>query len=363
MATVTATPATEKRQSYDLRIPVSCAMVMALLGVSYYPNFLGLIEKWSKDPNYSHGFFVIPIAAYILWERREKLDVARIRPRWFLFLPLLLTLGTRIPLHQRNLMWVEEMTIPATVGAIMMALGGWHLFWWSLPAVLFLGFMIPLPPILNAILSGPLQTVATMGSVFLLQATGLPAISEGNVILVGDGKPLEVARACNGLSMLLSFATLITATAILCRRPLLDKIILMLSIVPIAIFSNIIRIALTAYFFQMPELVNRISGILGWSPDDFTHDGAGYLMMPMALALIYVELKLLDLLLVPDELANSSSSDLLSPVRSGREEVLATDEKPQLSTRIPSNPNDFIMAATGMKLKKTKPDKKTDPKN
>jgi hypothetical protein len=86
-------------------------------------------------------------------------------------------------------------------------------------------------------------------------------------------------------------------------------------------------------------------------------------MMPMALALIYVELKLLDLLLVPDELANSSSSDLLSPVRSGREEVLATDEKPQLSTRIPSNPNDFIMAATGMKLKKTKPDKKTDPKN
>lgn len=357
MATVTTGNLDAERQPVDImNIAIGLAVVM-ILGISYYPNFLGLIDKWSKDPNYSHGFFVIPIAAYILWERRESLDPARIRPRWYLFLPLLMTLAVRIPLHRRNLMWVEEMTIPATVGAVALALGGWHFFWWTLPSVIFLGFMIPLPPILNAILSGPLQTVATAGSVFFLQATGLPAISEGNVILVGDGHPLEVARACNGLSMLLSFATLITATAILCRRPLLDRVILMISIVPIAIFSNIIRIAITAYFFQMPELVATFSDILGWKPDDFTHDGAGYLMMPLALALIFIELKLLDLILVPDELA--SVSDVLSPVKAGKTEILKSEQKPQLSTRIPSNPNDFIMAATGMKIKK-KTDKKTE---
>jgi len=325
-------------------------VVVLVMVVSYLPNFQGLVDKWSKDPNYSHGFFVIPIALYIMWERRELLDLSKIRPRWFLFAPLIFMLWTRIPLHQRNLMWVEEMTIPATVAALALAVGGWHFFWWSLPATIFLGFMIPLPPIINAILSTPLQTIATTGSIFLLQATGLPAINEGNVILVGDGKPLEVARACNGLSMLLSFATLITATAILCKRPLLDKIILMLSIVPIAIFSNIIRITVTAFFFQMPEFVDKFSKILGWEPDDFTHDGAGYLMMPLALILIFIELKVLDYLLVPDELDNAD--DRVGGIKPVKTE---SPEKRTKSTRVPTNPNDYIMAATGLKAKK-KPD-------
>jgi exosortase len=323
---------------------VAASVVVLAMIASYYQSFRDLFFKWGDDPNYSHGYFVIPIALYIMWERKHKLDLSRVGPRWYLFVPLLAVLWLRIPLHQRNLPWVEEMTIPAVVGALALAVGGFHFFWWALPSILFLGFMIPLPPILNAILSGPLQRAATVGSVFMLQLTGLPAINEGNVILVGDGKPLEVARACNGLSMLLSFASLITATAILIKRPLLDKIILMLSIVPIAIVSNILRITLTAYFFQMPQFVEKISGLIGWKPDDFTHDGAGYLMMPLALVFIVLELKMLDLLLVPDELAEAApvvtSSKSLPP------------EKPTMSTRVPSNPNDYIMSTMGLKVKK-----------
>jgi len=322
----------------DLAGLLAAVAVGAALAVSYFSSFRALVGKWGQDPNYSHGFFVIPIALYILWERRELLDLDRVRSRWFFFIPLMAVLWTRIPLHQRNLPWVEEMTIPAVAGALALAVGGFHFFWWALPAVLFLGFMIPLPPMLNAILSGPLQKMATTGSIFLLQLTGLPAINEGNVILVGEGKPLEVARACNGLSMLLSFATLITATAILCRRPILDKVILMLSIVPIAIMANIVRITITAYFFQMPEFVEKISGLLGWKPDDFTHDGAGYLMMPLALVMIYIELRLLDLLLVPDEFAEVKPSVLKPEAK-----------KRTMSTKVPTNPNDFIMAATGLK--------------
>lgn len=345
MTTATLHTKTDQNSNrYQQALVAATCVALAFL-LSYGASFLALVDKWSQDPNYSHGFFVIPIALYILWERREYLDTSLVRARWFWFIPLLAVLWVRIPLHQRNLPWVEEMTIPAVAGALALAVGGFHFFWWALSAILFLGFMIPLPPILNAILSGPLQKVATMGSIFLLQITGLPAINEGNVILVADGKPLEVARACNGLSMLLSFATLITATAILCRRPLLDKIILMLSIVPVAIFANILRITMTAYFFQMPQFVEKISGLLGWKPEDFTHDGAGYLMMPLALLMIYIELRLLDLLLVPDELAEI-------PVVKPRPAAPTGKSNP---APVAKNANDFIMAATGMKAVK-KPD-------
>lgn len=351
MATAASQPAPNQPAPVAVAPLIAAAAVALALVASYFTSFKALFFKWGADPNYSHGYFVIPIALYILWERREKLDLSRVGPRWYLFLPLLAVLWTRIPLHQRNLPWVEEMTIPAVAGALALAVGGFHFFFWALPSILFLGFMIPLPPILNSILSGPLQRVATIGSVFLLQLTGLPAVNEGNVILVGEGQPLEVARACNGLSMLLSFATLITATAILCKRPILDKVILMLSIVPIAVFSNVLRIALTAYFFQMPEFVEKVSGLLGWKPDDFTHDGAGYLMMPIALVMIFLELKFLDLILVPDELA------MAEDLKPGRD---LKPEKPKLSTRVPSNPNDFLMSAMGMKAVKKPVEKKPD---
>jgi hypothetical protein len=100
----------------------------------------------------------------------------------------------------------------------------------------------------------------------------------------------------------------------------------------------------------MPEFVEKFSKILGWEPDDFTHDGAGYLMMPLALVLIFIELKALDFLLVPDDVEGSDERVAgIMPVKT------ETPEKRTKSTRIPSNPNDYIMAATGMKIKK-KPD-------
>ena len=189
-------------------------------------------------------------------------------------------------------MWMEEATIPLMAAALVLAFGGWRLLWWALPGVAFLVFMLPLPPRINVVMAGPLQTMATIASTALLQATGLPVLSEGNVIYVGT-QPLEVARACNGLSMLLSFVTLITATTILVRtRPLWERIVLMCSTVPIALIANILRIAATAWAYH----------VFGaeWG-DKVAHDTAGWLMMPIALALVWVELKLLSWLVVEDD--------------------------------------------------------------
>ena len=112
--------------------------------------------------------------------------------------------------------------------------------------------MLPLPPSLNLYLAGPLQSLATIGSTALLQAFGLPVLAEGNIIYVGASK-LEVARACNGLSMLVSFVTLVTATTLIMarHRPIWERIVLLLSTVPIALVSNIIRIAATAWAYQL----------------------------------------------------------------------------------------------------------------
>jgi exosortase len=259
------------------------------LGWAYAPSFATLLDRWWRDDNYSHGFFVLPIAAIILWQRRGRLDDRAIAPSWWGLLPLVVLLAARAWLFERNDQWFEGASIPLAAVSVVLALGGWRLLAWSWPAIAFSCFMIPLPSRFNTLLAGPLQTLATLGSVTLLQATGLPVIAEGNVIIVG-GERLEVARACNGLSMLLSFATLTTAMVVLVARPVRERVALLLSIIPVALLCNILRIAVTAW-------ATHLTG----HAVEAVHDWAGLAMMPVALALIWLEVRVLSWVFVEVE--------------------------------------------------------------
>lgn len=272
---------------------IAAGVVLAALAAAYAPNLADLEQRWARETNYSHGFLVAPIALAILWQRRNDLDLARLRPSWIGWLALAGALLTRAWFYERNELWLESLTIVPAVAALALAFGGWRFLRWAAPAIGFLIFMFPLPPSVNMILAGPLQRLATIGSTTLLQAMGLPVLAEGNVIYIGSEK-LEVAQACNGLSMLASFVTLIVAATILMAhaRPMLERIILLLSMIPIALVSNILRITITAWAYHLlgPE-----------RSKDLAHDTMGWAMMLIGLALVWVELKILSWLIVEDE--------------------------------------------------------------
>jgi exosortase len=281
---------------------ISVALVAIALAWSYAPSIASLASRWSRDPNYSFGFLVVPIALAIAWGRRDRLDRAQMRPRWWGFLPLVALVGVRAWLYEWNEQYLETATIPPVVAALALALGGWHLVRVAWPAVVFLFFMLPLPPSLNTFLANPLQRLATIGSVTVLRAIGLPVLVEGNVITVG-AEPLEVAQACNGLSMLLSFVTLIAAMVILIPRPLWERIVLMASAIPIALVTNIIRIVITAWCYNQ---FGRETG------EKISHDAAGLAMPVIALILAFAELRVLSWLVVEVE------QQVPSPLRSRR---------------------------------------------
>ena len=270
---------------------VAAGLVVVTLFVAYAPCFRELVIQWNRDPNYSYGFFVIPIAAVIFWFRSAELDRSRMVSHWWAFLPLAALVALRFPLFEWNEQYMEMATIPLVVASLAFALGGRHLLTVAGPAIIFLFFMLPLPPSINVLLARPLQTVATFGSVAMLQLLGYPVMAEGNVIIIG-ATPLEVARACNGLSMLLSFVTLIVAVVILLPRPPVERMILLASAIPIAIISNIIRITATAiaYHYLGEELGEKIA-----------HNAAGWAMMPIALLLVWLELSILSWLFIEVE--------------------------------------------------------------
>lgn len=262
-----------------------------VLALSYAPNLMELGRTWMHDENYQHGFLVIPIALFILWRRLEDSPPEREArpgtspwPGWAL---LAVSLVTRALAYERNYQWVETATLlPAVVG-LAWAFGGGALIRRAWPALLFLVFMLPLPGQVNGLIALPLQRVAATGSYILLQLSGFWLVQQGNVLYLSTPygtRPLDVALACSGLKMLMTLAATVTATILLLPLPAWKRIVLLISAVPIALVSNVSRIVATGwcYYFIKSE-----------SGQHWAHDISGWMMMPMALLLVGLELQLL----------------------------------------------------------------------
>jgi exosortase len=124
-------------------------------------------------------------------------------------------------------------------------------------------------------LSLPLQQIATKASCWTLQLLGQPAIAEGNTIMLGDHR-LEVEQACSGLRLFVSILALAFAYLQLVKRRWWEKGLLLISVVPIAIVANAARIVATGLLYEYASTE---------AAKKFSHDFAGWAMIPFAAAL------------------------------------------------------------------------------
>ena len=265
--------------------------VVSVLALAYAPNFRELFRIWWDDPNYSHGFLVIPIALLMLWQRLSETPSERTRDEvqvsWWSWAILASVLAMRVVAYEVGLQWMETATLLPVIVCLTWTFGGTPLLRRAWPAILFLVFMLPLPIYINGLISLPLQRIAATGSYFILQLSGFWTIQQGNIInlKIGDKmESLDVAQACNGLKMLMTLAATVTATVMLWPLPIWKRITLLVSAVPIALISNIIRIVTTAWCYYY---------ITGEHAKEWAHDISGWLMMPLALILVGLELLLL----------------------------------------------------------------------
>ena len=241
------------------RLAAGAAILVLVL--AYFPNLRAFMAIWNDDPSYNHGYLVIPIAVFILWQRlstpEPKMSAEMVLAPWWGWIFLIVILLLRAFLYERGSSWFEDATIIPAIAALTWSFGGWPLLRRIWPAIAYLVFMLPLPMMINNLLALPLQSFAASSSHFLLQLTGIWVVQEGNIIsLHGVKDKLDVALACNGLRMLMTMAATVTATVILLPLPNWKRIVLLLSIVPIALISNMTRIVATGWCYYLFEEPN-----------------------------------------------------------------------------------------------------------
>jgi exosortase len=219
-------------------------VLVVLLSLIYASTFRDLWLVWNRDPNYGHGVFVPFLAFFILWWRKDQ--ILKIEPKPHAAGLAVFLFG--LCLYLIGIAGNEDFT---TRTSFIVVLLGILLTLWgkegtkavSFP-LFYLVLMIPLPYIVYYAVASPMKLFATKWAVYVIDLLHITIHHEGNIIYLPN-TTLEVANACSGLRSLMSLFTFGVAFAYLVQKTLLFRVLLAVSIFPIAILSNILRIIVT----------------------------------------------------------------------------------------------------------------------
>jgi exosortase A len=206
------------------------AIGLTVFAALFWPEAHAAISVWHSSTAYGHCWLILPIACWLLWERRAALVTVPIRPALW---PVLFTLPLATLWLAAYVLGIMEGRQFAAIGFLLvflLALLGPRL-WWALSAgLLYLVFLVPF----GAFLTPALQAF-TAGFVRIgLDALAIPNDVNALRIEIPEGS-FYVAEACAGLRFLIAsiaFGTLFAITMF--RSPLRRALFIAVScIIPV----------------------------------------------------------------------------------------------------------------------------------
>lgn len=242
-----------------------------------------IVARWHYQPEYSHGFLIPLVSAYILWEKRALLASHWGHgSAWGLILcaaaMALLMVGEISALY----LIIHYAFLLFLLGLCVCLLGPQSKA--VLPALGMLVFAIPLPYVIEVMLTAKMQLLSSSLGVAFIRLFGIPVHLSGNVIDLGEFK-LHVVEACSGLRYLFPLASLGFVVAYFYRAAVWKKCFIFFSTVPITLVLNSVRIGITGIVVE------------NWgsaSAQGFLHDFEGWVVFVICMLVLLLEIILLE---------------------------------------------------------------------
>jgi len=259
-------------QKFHLQLGLLLAAFLAL----YYPFIQTLVHDWEVNQNYSQGYFIPFVAAFMIWWMRDELAGIELKPtNWGIALIVAGLLQLFIAKVGSEYFLQRTSMIVVLFGISFYLFGGRFTKCIWLPLV-YLIFMIPIPAIIWNRIAFPMQLFASALTEGVVQLIGIPILREGNVLHLAQTS-LEVVDACSGLRSLVNILGLAVGLGFLMNKAAWKRWALFLAAFPIAIIVNIIRLTATAV------LASRYGGDVARG---FLHDFSGWLVFVAGIAML-----------------------------------------------------------------------------
>ncbi len=253
------------------------AYCLLLMGI-FHETLKVMTGCWNSD-DYTHCYFIPIIIAYVIFKKKDILATISITHQWLGIIPFAFGLF----LYCLGEFGGEFYTLFLSLLFMIVGICMLHIGLKRTKSLVFIFIlMIPMFPFPNFIytkLSVNLQQISSQLGTAILQAVGLPAYREGNIIDLGFRK-LQVVEACNGIRYLLPLVVLGLIIAYFVKGSLWKKIFLVFSTIPLAILMNGARIALAG--ISATYLGPEIS-------DGILHDFTGFVFFMASFGLLVGE--------------------------------------------------------------------------
>lgn len=157
------------------------------------------VEVWSNSKTYNHCFLILPICAYLVWERRDVLRRIEPSPFPLAVLGILPFAGAWLLARFVSVLEAQQFALMGMVQMALLAVLGLRAYRAAMFPLLYALFLVPS----GDFLVRPLQDFTAAFAVGMLKLTGVPVYSDGIVIEVPAGTFI-VAEACAGLRFLVA---------------------------------------------------------------------------------------------------------------------------------------------------------------
>lgn len=236
-------------------------VILAVFGL-YWETLWSMVSIWERSETFTHGFLIMPISVFLVWQRRHEL--ARLTPspdlRGLIVLPVL---GMAWLLaHYAGVRVIEQLAMVAMVPVVVLTVLGWQVAWALLFPLFFLFLSVPM----GEELIPPLMDVTADFTVAALQLTGIPVYREGTFFEIPSGH-WSVVEGCSGVRYLIASVTLGCLYAYLTYRSALRRTVFVILSIIVPIVANGLRaymIVMIAHLSDMRLALGVDHFIYGW---------------------------------------------------------------------------------------------------
>ncbi|WP_339776280.1 VPLPA-CTERM-specific exosortase XrtD [uncultured Methylophaga sp.] len=257
------------------------AMTLAL--IAYWSGLSEAVSRWSNQEEYSHGFLIPLVTIFILWEKRHIINAAMGPPMWSGVVIIFIALGIFIVGEISALyLLIQYSFVLVLIGLSMVTVG--RATKYTYVPILLLLFAIPLPYVVEVLLTAKLQLFSSWIGVQVIRLFQIPVFLEGNIIDLGVYK-LQVVEACSGLRYLFPLMSLGFIAAYFYQTAFWKRAIVFLMTIPITILMNSFRIGVIGVMVD------------NWGismAEGFLHDFEGWIIFMACAALLFLLVILLE---------------------------------------------------------------------
>lgn len=258
-------------------------LFLAVIAAISYATFDGLLlleQTWSTQEEYGYAYMIPFVTCFLIWQKLNELDEAKFELSLLggiIFIGSLLVLLLGIFGAARTI--VQYGYILSIIATLYMLMGKSVLRIVIAPMLLLL-VAIPIPVFLFDNLSGYLQLISSELGVWVIRLFGISVYLEGNVIDLGAFK-LQVVEACSGLRYLFPLFSLSLIAAFLFDAKFWQRLVLVLSSIPITVFMNSFRIGVIGVLVEHWGIEQA---------EGFLHDFEGWIIFMACTVLLILEM-------------------------------------------------------------------------